>query len=186
MKDQAIQYLAFDVHQATIVATHRDPGGSIVMRATIPTEARAVVRLIRSAGTRVHVAFEEGTQAQWLHDLVAPHAERVIVCNTRGESEGGNKNDRLDADRLSERLRLGSLNLLTLKELVRNYNNLVTRVMQRIKALFRARLPAFRSIAFLSASSGFRACTAVPAFGLALFWRSSTFCSNYDQKLKQP
>ena len=150
MKDQAIQYLAFDVHQATIVATHRDPGGSIVMRATIPTEARAVVRLIRSAGTRVHVAFEEGTQAQWLHDLVAPHAERVIVCNTRGESEGGNKNDRLDADRLSERLRLGSLksvfhggkNLLTLKELVRNYNNLVedsTRVMQRIKALFRAR-----------------------------------------------
>ena len=150
MKDQAIQYLAFDVHQATIVATHRDPGGSIVMRATVPTEARAVVRLIRSAGARVHVAFEEGTQAQWLHDLVAPHAERVIVCNTRGESEGGNRNDRLDADRLSERLRLGSLksvfhggkNLLTLKELVRNYNNLVedsTRVMQRIKALFRAR-----------------------------------------------
>jgi transposase len=150
MKDQAIQYLAFDVHQATIVATHRDPGGSIVMRATIPTEAKAVVRLIRSAGTRVHVAFEEGTQAQWLHDIVAPHAERVVVCNTRGEREGGNKNDRLDADRLCERLRLGSLkpvfhggkSLLTLKELVRNYNNLVedsTRVMQRIKALFRAR-----------------------------------------------
>src|SRR5438094_809449 len=75
----------------------------------LPTEARAVVRLIRSAGARVHVAFEEGTQAQWLHDVVAPHAERVIVCNTRGESEGGNRNDRLDADRLSERLRLGSL-----------------------------------------------------------------------------
>ncbi len=120
------------------------------MRATVPTEARAVVRLIRSAGARVHVAFEEGTQAQWLHDVVTPHAERVIVCNTRGESEGGNRNDRLDADRLSERLRLGSLksvfhggqHLLTLKELVRNYNNLVedsTRVMQRIKALFRAR-----------------------------------------------
>jgi transposase len=150
MKDQAIQYLAFDVHQATIVATHRDPGGSIVMRATTPTEAKAVVRLIRSAGARVHVAFEEGTQAQWLHDIVAPHAERVVVCNTRGESERGNKNDRIDADRLSERLRLGSLrsvfhgakSLITLKELVRNYNNLVqdsTRVMQRIKALFRAR-----------------------------------------------
>jgi len=45
MKDQAIEYLAFDVQQATIVATHRDPGGSVVMRATIPTEARAVVRL---------------------------------------------------------------------------------------------------------------------------------------------
>ena len=40
MKDQAIQYLAFDVHQATIVATHRDPGGSIIMRATIPNPER--------------------------------------------------------------------------------------------------------------------------------------------------
>ena len=50
------------------------------MRATIPTEAKAVVRLIRSAGARVHVAFEEGTQAQWLHDIVAPHAERGRVA----------------------------------------------------------------------------------------------------------
>jgi transposase len=150
MKDQAIQYLAFDVHQATVVATMRDEGGGIVMRATVPTEAKAVLRLVQTAGPRVYVAFEEGTQAQWLHDVVAPHAERVVVCSTRGENRRGNKSDRLDADRLSERLRLGSLSsvfhgatdLLTLRELVRNYNNLVedsTRVMQRIKALFRAR-----------------------------------------------
>jgi transposase len=150
MKDQAIQYLALDVHQSTVVATVREQGGAIVMRATVPTEARAILRLVRSVGSRVHVTFEEGTQAQWLHDVITPYAERVVVCNTRGEGEGGNKNDQLDADRLSERLRLGSLksvfhgakSLLTLKELVRNYNNLVedsTRVMQRIKALFRAR-----------------------------------------------
>jgi len=150
MKDQAIQYLAFDVHRSAIVATARDHWGAIVMRATVPTEASAVLRLVRSAGPRVHVAFEEGTQAQWLHDVVAPHAERVVVCDIRGERKQGNKGDRLDADRLSERLRTGSLRgvfhgaktLLTLKELVRNYNNLVedgTRVMQRIKALFRAR-----------------------------------------------
>src|SRR5213593_3356693 len=150
MKQQAIQYLALDVHQATVVASLRDEHGRVVMRATVATEAKAILTLVRSAGARVHVAFEEGTQAQWLHDVIAPHAERVIICNTRGESEGGNRNDRLDADRLSERLRLGSLksvfhggkHLLTLKELVRNYNNLVedsTRVMQRIKALFRSR-----------------------------------------------
>ncbi len=150
MKHQATQYLALDVHQATVVATLRDERGSIVMRATVPTEAKAILTLIKSAGPRVHVAFEEGTQAQWLHDLIVPHAERVVVCNTRGRSKAGNKSDRLDADGLSELLRLGSLkpvfhgatSMLTLKELVRNYNNLVedsTRVMQRIKALFRAR-----------------------------------------------
>ncbi len=147
---QAIQYLALDVHQATVVGVLRNERGSIVMEATVPTEAKAILTMIRSAGERVHVAFEEGTQAQWLHDLIVPHVERVVVCNTRGRSKAVNKSDRIDAKRLSELLRLGSLKpvfhgestLLTLKELVRNYNNLVedsTRVMQRIKALFRGR-----------------------------------------------
>ncbi|HZW05274.1 MAG TPA: transposase [Candidatus Nitrosotalea sp.] len=150
MKQQAIQYLFLDVHQASVVASVRDAKGSVVMRATVPTEARAILQLVRSAGARLHVGFEEGTQAQWLHDLIAPHVERVLVCNLRGESHSGNKNDRLDADAGSERLRNGSLKpvfhampqLITLKELVRNYNNLVedtTRVMLRIKAIFRAR-----------------------------------------------
>lgn len=150
MKNQAIQYVAFDVHQATLVVSVRDHSGQVVMRATVPTEARAILALVRGLGPHVFVAFEEGTQAQWLHDLLLPHADRVLVCNVRGKSEVRNKSDRIDADELSERLRLGSLktvyhgaaSILTLKELVRNYNSLVddaTRVMLRIKALFRAR-----------------------------------------------
>ena len=150
MKNQAIHYLGLDVHQATTVASVRNEHGTVIMRATVRTDADTILGLVRSAGPRVHVAFEEGTQAQWLHDLLQPHAEQVIVCNVRGKSEVANKNDRIDADDLSEKLRLGSLkpvyhgapSVLTLKELVRNYNSLVedtTRVMLRIKALFRAR-----------------------------------------------
>jgi hypothetical protein len=124
MKQQAIQYVALDVHQATLVVSVRDEQGSIVMRATVATEARAIVGLVRGLGSRVHIVFEEGTQAQWLHDVLKPHAERVIVCNIRGRAETGNKSDRIDADRLSELLRLGSLkavyhgasSLLTLKK----------------------------------------------------------------------
>jgi hypothetical protein len=150
MRQQAIQYLAFEVHQATVVASLRDESGRVVMRATVPTEAKAIVTLVNSAGPRVHVAFEEGTQAQWLYDLLIDHAERVIVCNVRGRSETTNKSDRIDTDELSELLRLGALKgvfhgapeVLTLKELMRNYTTLVedsTRVMLRIKAIFRAR-----------------------------------------------
>lgn len=150
MKEQAIQYLALDVHQATTVATLRDAAGGVVMRSTVRTEAQAIVGLIRGAGKRVHVVFEEGAQAQWLYDLLVPHAERVVVCNVRGRNEGTSKSDRIDSDELSERLRVGSIksvyhgvgtNLQTLKHLVRCYDNLVqdsTRVMLRIKALFRA------------------------------------------------
>src|SRR5207244_6382300 len=92
---------------------------------------------------------DEGTQAQRLQDLRQTVAERVIVCNVRGKKELVNKNDQIDSDLLSERLRLGSLrgvyhgaaSVLALKEMVRNSGNLVedtTRVMPRIKAIFRA------------------------------------------------
>src|SRR5439155_217712 len=79
------------------------------MRATVPTEASAILALVRGLGGRVFVAFEEGTQAQWMHDLLQAHAEHVIVCNMRGRSESGNKSDRIDADGLSEMLRVGSV-----------------------------------------------------------------------------
>jgi transposase len=98
----------------------------------------------------VHVVFEEGTQAQWLHDLLLPVVHRVVVCDRHGEKRHGNKGDRVDADQLSARLWRGELRAVyhgsaecaTLKELTRAYRNLVedsTRVMLRIKALFRAR-----------------------------------------------
>jgi hypothetical protein len=97
----------------------------------------------------IHVAFEEGTQAQWLHDLLAPVVSRVIVCDRRGEHRG-NKADQVDADKLSHRLLTGDLRAvyhgssdrLTLQELTRTYMNLVedsTRTMLRLKSLFRAR-----------------------------------------------
>ena len=40
MKQQAIQYVALDVHQATVVVSVRDEQGSLVMRATVATEAK--------------------------------------------------------------------------------------------------------------------------------------------------
>lgn len=148
MKQQAIHFVGLDVHQSTVVASVRDESGKVVMKATVPTEEKAIVALVRS-WPRVHVAFEEGTQAQWLHDLLRPHAERVTVCNVRGRSETTNKSDRIDADWMSEQLRLGALRsvyhgstVATLKELVRCYMNLVedsTRVMLRVKAIYRGR-----------------------------------------------
>ena len=132
MKQQAIHFVGLDVHQSTVVASMRDESGRIVMKATVPTEEKAIVALVRS-WPRVHVAFEEGTQAQWLHDVLIDQVERVVVCNVRGKALLANKDDRIDADGMSERLRVGDLKpvfhgapeILTLKELVRNYNNLV-------------------------------------------------------------
>lgn len=147
---QTTKYVALDVHKATTVAAVREETGKLIARSIMPTEASTIVEFFRGMRGSVHVTFEEGTQAQWLHDLLSPVVDRVLVCDRRGESQHGNKADQLDADMLSELLRRGALRAVyhgnperaALKELARTYQNLVedsTRVMLRLKALFRAR-----------------------------------------------
>lgn len=147
---RSTKYVALDVHQATTVSSVRQESGQVIARSVIPTEAAAIREFVRGMRGSVHVAFEEGTQAQWLYELLTPLVDRVVVCNRRGQSSQGNKADHLDADGLSELLRRGALQPVyhagadraTLKELARTYTNVVedaTRVMQRLKALFRAR-----------------------------------------------
>jgi transposase len=144
------KYVFLDVHQATTVSAVREEGGRLIARSILPTEGGPLVEYFRGMRGAVHVAFEEGTQAQWLHGLLVPVVDRVVVCNRRGESQAGNKSDHLDAEQGSELLRRGALRTVyhgdakraSLKELVRTYENVVedgTRVMRRLKALFRAR-----------------------------------------------
>ena len=148
---RSAKYVALDVHQATTVASVREQSGRVIARSVLPTEQLALVEFIGGMRGAVQVAFEEGTQAQWLHDLLVPLVDRVIVCDRRGQRRQGNKGDQVDADHLSDLLRQGGLRAVyhgggadraALKELTRTYSNLVedsTRVMLRLKALFRAR-----------------------------------------------
>ena len=103
------KYVALDVHQASTVSSMSEEGGRVIARTIVPTEASAIVEFFRGLRGTVHVTFEEGTQARWLHDLIAPLVASVIVCDRRGERRHGNKNDRSDADELSELLRRGGL-----------------------------------------------------------------------------
>lgn len=144
------KYVALDVHQEATAATVRDARGKVIARSVLPTEAGTILEFIRGMRGSIHIAFEEGTQAQWLHDLLLPVCDRIVVCDRRGQKQQGNKGDRVDADEISELLRRGGLRAVyhgsphraELRELVRTYQNVVedsTRVMQRLKALFRAR-----------------------------------------------
>ncbi len=144
------KYVGLDVHQAMTVATVRSAGGRVIARSVVETSDESIREFFSAMAGSVHVVFEEGTQAQWLYDLLSPRVDRVIVCDRRGEKRSGNKGDQVDADDLSEQLRCGRLRAVyhgahgraDLKELTRAYRNLVedgTRVMLRLKALFRAR-----------------------------------------------
>ena len=147
---RSTKYVALDVHQATTVASVREESGRVIARSVLETHGPSILEYLRGMRGAIHVAFEEGTQSQWLHDLVAPLVDRVIVCDPRQVARQGNKGDHVDADRLAELLRLGGLRPVyhgsadraDLQDLSRSYRSLVedgTRVMLRLKALFRAR-----------------------------------------------
>jgi transposase len=119
------------------------------MESIIETKAQTIRDFIKSISGTVHVAFEEGAQAAWLYDLIHPLVAEVVVCDPRSNHSSGNKSDQVDANKLAVMLRMGSLRAVyhgqagvrTLKELVHSYESLVsdmTRVMNRIKAIYRA------------------------------------------------
>jgi len=126
------KYVALDVHQAMTVASVREESGRILARSIFPTEEQAVLEFFRGMRGSIHVTFEEGTQAQWLYDLLVPVVDRVLVCDRRGEKRRGGL----------RAVYHGSPHRSTLRELTRTYQNVVedsTRVMLRLKAMFRAR-----------------------------------------------
>src|ERR1700738_3919767 len=145
------KYIGMDVHQASISIAVMDATGKVVVESIIETKATTIVEFIRGLKGTLWVAFEEGTSAAWLYDLLKPRVAKVIVCDPRKNAllNAGNKNDRVDARKLSHLLRAGLLTpvyhgengIRTLRELGRSYltvNKDLTRVMNRLKALYRS------------------------------------------------
>jgi hypothetical protein len=100
---QTTKYVGLDVHQATTVAVVGDDAGRVIARSVVPTEATALLELVHGMRGAVHVALEEGTQAQWLYDLLVGRVAQVVVCDRRGEPRSGNKGDWHDAQQLMNR-----------------------------------------------------------------------------------
>ena len=96
------------------------------------------------AGQRRPQANESRSNA----DLLKPYVAKVVVCDPRKNAllQAGNKNDRIDARKLANLLRVGLLSPVyhgesgvgMLKELARSYLTItkdLTRVRNRIKGL---------------------------------------------------
>ena len=77
------KYIGMDVHTATISAAVRDSSGNLVMEATLETKAETILEFVHGLRGSLHVSFEEGTCAAWLHDLLKPHVTEVLVCDSR-------------------------------------------------------------------------------------------------------
>jgi transposase len=143
------KYIGVDVHKESISIAVRNDAGKIVMECVIETRANAILDFIHGLRGELQITFEEGTWATWLYDLLKPHVSKLVVCDPRKNSRQGNKNDRIDARELSDRLYMnkpssvyhGGAGVRTLRELARSYLTIskdLARVMSRVKAVYRS------------------------------------------------
>ena len=105
------KYIGMDVHKESISIAVRNAAGKIVMECVIETKANVILQFFEGLRGDLQVTFEEGTAAAWLYDLLKPRVSRLVVCNPRRNAllKVGNKDDRIDARKLSELLRGGQL-----------------------------------------------------------------------------
>ncbi len=148
----SVKYIGLDVHLTTMSVAVLDADGKLVMQSVLATHAAAILDFLHGLRGTLHLTFEEGTHSAWLYDLLVRQVARVVVCNPRKNAllKTGNKSDTIDARKLAELLRAGLLapvyhgetSTVTVKQLGSSYAALTedtTRVMSRLKALYRGR-----------------------------------------------
>ena len=121
------------------------PRGKRVGSHVVETNARCLIEAVR----QVPEPLEEGTLSEWLHELLSPYAERVVV--TAVQASRGPKDDQRDAFGLADALRLGAIERAVYKERggfgalgyrARGYRWIrddVVRVKNRLKSVYRSR-----------------------------------------------
>lgn len=110
-----MMYIGMDVHQVSTTFCLFDPSAADRRRyrtLTRPTTVEAIRAVLEPYDGCCKVAFEVGTQAQWVAKIVRPLATDVEVANPSRIPwlfRDGRKNDRLDARKLVTLLYLDQL-----------------------------------------------------------------------------
>lgn len=143
------RYIGLDVHAQSCTFVVLNQKGKRLKETVVETNGWALVEFVRLIpGTR-HLCVEEGTQSQWVYEILSPHVEEMAVV--RAEKRHGNKDDSVDAFELAERMRTGAIRtkifkapktFVALRELTHIYAKVtgdLVRTKNRIKALYRSR-----------------------------------------------
>ena len=146
------KHVGMDVHQSMTVVAVMNAEGKIVLESMVPTAASRIRELIESLSGPLHVTLEEGSQAEWLYEVIRDLVKEVVVCDPKRNKllSEESKGDKPDARRLAELLRVGMVRSVWhghartggLKQMVRAYETFTIdtkRTMLRIKAIYRSR-----------------------------------------------
>jgi transposase len=144
------RYIGIDAHATSCTIAVVGPSGRKLNEYVVETNAAALVQCIRSIPTPRHLCLEEGAQSGWLHQVLSPHVDELVVAGLT-EKRRDQKSDRRDALARAQDLRLGAIEKIVfkapdrfalLRQLARSYDAItrdVVRTQCRLKALYLAR-----------------------------------------------
>lgn len=148
-------YIGIDVHSKTSTAVAVDQKGKILAKDQFPTTDGHFLGFISKIPGKKALAVEETNLAQWVYLLLRNKVEDLAIAHAAHlRKQHGAKTDFVDAVRLAEELRLGTITrvhhedtpLWNLRVLVQAYLDVtedLVRAKNRYKALLRTlRLPS--------------------------------------------
>jgi transposase len=102
------RYIGIDVHRETCTFAVTDRRGKLLLCQTLETHGEAIRQWLSGIPGDKHICIEEVEMSEWIYALLWPVAKRLVVVQAR-KREFGDKSDRLDAQKLADRIRLGDV-----------------------------------------------------------------------------
>jgi transposase len=147
----ADRYIGLDVHGSSSTFAIVGPSGKRLRSAVVETNGACMTEFLKMIpGTR-HLCFEEGTQSEWLYEILSPHVHDVCVLGLRERRRPAPKSDEIDAFAMADTIRLGAVESRVykagskfgrLRDLARVHAKVVgdvVRVKNRLRSLYRSR-----------------------------------------------
>jgi Transposase len=102
------RYIGLDVHAASTTMALVSASGKVLQTVVVETNGQVLIEALKSIAGELHVCLEEGTQSAWLYEILVAHVHELVVVGI-GEEQRGPKSDAIDAAKLAERLRTGTI-----------------------------------------------------------------------------
>lgn len=140
---ESIHYVGLDVHKKTIAYCVKTVSGNTVRQGVVSAERKALQQWMSELPGPWMGALEATLFTGWIYDFLKPHAVELKVAHPemlKAITAAKKKNDRADAEKLADLLRVNLLPECTmmseeLRELRRilRYRNLVVRTASQMK-----------------------------------------------------
>ena len=91
------RFIGLDAHASSCTLGVVGPSGKRLGSHVVETNARALIEVRRGIPRNRHVCLEEGTLSGWLHEVLEPHVEELVVTGVRKEPRPEERGHRREA-----------------------------------------------------------------------------------------